>query len=772
MAVPYRAFSRAAALIALLALSSGCGSSGSPVALANIPRNLSYPQAPLSLALGVTSAPAAPNITGVATQWKVAPQLPLGLALDPTSGTIAGTPKTLSAKAAYKVTAIGNYGSTTANLEITVSLPAQDAILSAGRTGLVAVSTPGANVGTWLPPTGIALGASPRAAAFSPFATATLVLVDGDQIQGEQVQAVRVAASTFAPSLAARSPVVTGANAIAVQDELAIVCSGPQQKVAVYRIDAKDGALTAVAQADTELDPGAVAVARDGRDVLVLCRGSETLMRFRLDRDAGTLLLVEQIRLGLGASALAVQDGSATSSSAGLALVTDTTAGRIDAFSIDAANGDLRALKRLNVGGKPFAVVIDPTLRRALVLGAEPRELIVLSIGQDLALTESARVALTDPIDSLTLSVDAREVLLSAAATGILRTFAFDTSGALVAGRATSQLPGTNVVVSLPTAVAAPVLTRGMLAIDQDAGTLVEVPATGQGRVFRLGAGPSALALDRTNSFALLACRGDDTLWRVRIDPVAARITTIDGPVAIGGGLAGLVIDPAGRFAYVSCDRSNEIVTIALTGALPAVVRRSIAGIAPRALAIDPHGRYLAAVIAGWAQLDLYYIDPRTGIPLGISYATAGGDPKELTFDLGGRHVYVASAGDQAVLGYAIDQETGALSKVADRALTSVPSALVASEEGLAVAENGSSLATGILADAGSGSLLASETVVTQAGVTRLVAEASRNGFWVVAAGTRSVQRIGRAAATGKLTVLETVPLGFVPRDLVVVATR
>lgn len=444
----------------------------------------------------------------------------------------------------------------------------------------------------------------------------------------------------------------------------------------------------------------------------------------------------------------------------------------MDAFAIDRTNGDLRFVQRLFVGGKPSRVVLDPALRRAVVLSTEPNELVVLGIANQRELSVAGRVDLPGTTDALTLAVDAREVLASDSSTGIVRSFAFDSSGAPIAGRVAAFAPGTNVLVSLPTASAAKLVTRGMLAIDRDAGTLVEVPASGQGRVFRLGAGPNALALDRASSFALLGCRGDDTLWRIRLDTANARVRTIEAPITVSGGIAGIAIDPAGRFAYVSCDASHEILTFALDGALPRLVRRSSAGIAPRALAVDPHGRFLAAAITGWNQIDLFYIDQDSGIPFGISYASAGGDPRELTFDLSGRRVYVATGSSGTLLGYAIDDATGALTKIADRVLGASPTTLAATEEGLVAAENGAALAQALPADPGTGALLALESVVLDAGTTRLVPEATRSGFWALSATARSLQRVARDAATGKLVVAERVPLGFTPLELVVLATR
>ncbi len=66
--------------------------------------------------------PITPTLThGTATSWSVAPALPAGLVLDPTTGRIAGTPTVLSPAVLYTVTATNSYGSsTTSSVSITV----------------------------------------------------------------------------------------------------------------------------------------------------------------------------------------------------------------------------------------------------------------------------------------------------------------------------------------------------------------------------------------------------------------------------------------------------------------------------------------------------------------------------------------------------------------------------------------------------------------------------------------------------------------------------
>jgi len=767
MTLLHRGSASGFALLFLFAFASGCGSSGSPVALSNIPRNLSYTPSSLSLALGVPMVPAVPRLTGTATVWKVEPKLPSGLGLDPASGTISGTPKQLFASTLYTVVAAGDYGSTKTTISVAVALPAQDALLAVGDSGLLSVSAPGISVGSWLPPTHLDLGAPARAAALATQAGFVLTLLDDDT-----VLASKISASTLAQSRAARSQVLPGASAILAHDDLAFVVSNVTQQVAVYAIGATDGALVQFALADTGVDPCGIAVARDGKDLLVVCKGTEELLRYRVDKIGQKLLTVERLRLGRGPCAIAVKDVGITDATSGFLLIADSLAKEIEVLTIDPDNGDLRAVRRVPVGKQPSALAVDPTGTRAFVLAGVPPELVSLSIGQDLSVAETGRVALPDGVDGLTLAVDAKELITLASEPGLLRSFAIGTAGVLSAGRSHALRPGTRAVLSRPTAQLAPVTLRGMIAIDRDAGTVVEIQNGSASRSFRLGVEPSILQLDRASSFALVACRGDDTLWRLRIDPANGRILGVDGPAVVGGGLADIAIEPSGRFCYVTCATSNELVTLSLAPQVPTVVKRSTAGVAPKALALDPSGRFLAATITGWQQLDIYYVDPKSGIPLGISYAIVGSDPRGITFDLEGRHVYVATGSGGTVLGYAIDAETGALTALPTRTLASQPSELIALEGAIVTADRDGSDAQSLLAEFESGALLTAERVATLAGVQRLVPDATRTGFWAVATLSRSLQRIGRDLANGVLGVRETIPTGFAPADLVIVSAR
>lgn len=98
---------------------------GSTTATVNItvnppaPSNLSY-ASPVTYTKDSAITNNTPTVTGTVSGYSVAPTLPAGLSINPTSGVISGTPTVASAAADYVVTASNAGGSTTATVNITV----------------------------------------------------------------------------------------------------------------------------------------------------------------------------------------------------------------------------------------------------------------------------------------------------------------------------------------------------------------------------------------------------------------------------------------------------------------------------------------------------------------------------------------------------------------------------------------------------------------------------------------------------------------------------
>ena len=69
---------------------------------------------------GQAITPVAPTVTGSATSFSAAPALPAGLALDPGTGVVSGTPTAGAAEGTYTITVTGAGGSTTSTLRFGV----------------------------------------------------------------------------------------------------------------------------------------------------------------------------------------------------------------------------------------------------------------------------------------------------------------------------------------------------------------------------------------------------------------------------------------------------------------------------------------------------------------------------------------------------------------------------------------------------------------------------------------------------------------------------
>ena len=83
------------------------------------PTALVYPS-PLMFAVNSPAVTVTPSVQGTVTNFSVTPALPAGLTLDPSTGTLSGTPTAAQAAANYKFTAQNSSGSTTMTASIAV----------------------------------------------------------------------------------------------------------------------------------------------------------------------------------------------------------------------------------------------------------------------------------------------------------------------------------------------------------------------------------------------------------------------------------------------------------------------------------------------------------------------------------------------------------------------------------------------------------------------------------------------------------------------------
>jgi len=99
------------ALTLILLVACGGGDSTPPVTPPSS-TSLSYPSGTQTLVIGTAITPITPTITGTVSDFSVQPNLPAGLTLDSSKGTISGTPTAVAAAASYTISAGGAISAT------------------------------------------------------------------------------------------------------------------------------------------------------------------------------------------------------------------------------------------------------------------------------------------------------------------------------------------------------------------------------------------------------------------------------------------------------------------------------------------------------------------------------------------------------------------------------------------------------------------------------------------------------------------------------------
>lgn len=112
----------AATAIYQVTATNASGSTNAAVAITvnDAAPDISYPQATQNWSTGAPVSLNPSSTGGTVVTWSVNPALPAGLAINPASGVISGTPTTAIAASAYVVTATNSGGSDTFNLSIAV----------------------------------------------------------------------------------------------------------------------------------------------------------------------------------------------------------------------------------------------------------------------------------------------------------------------------------------------------------------------------------------------------------------------------------------------------------------------------------------------------------------------------------------------------------------------------------------------------------------------------------------------------------------------------
>ena len=183
------------------------------------------------------------------------------------------------------------------------------------------------------------------------------------------------------------------------------------------------------------------------------------------------------------------------------------------------------------------------------------------------------------------------------------------------------------------------------------------------------------------------------TVAAYAIDSTTGALSVVGSPVSTGTGTfpapKGVAVDPSGKFAYVTNEGDNTIVTYQInsaTGALTVVASISTpAGSGPMGVVVDPAGKFVYIAETGGKQIATYSINSATGALTYANASISGGlELYNLAMNPSGNYDYATLGFGGSVNSFGINRTTGALTFLNN--WSSVP---VISINGIAVDPNG-----------------------------------------------------------------------------------
>lgn len=184
------------------------------------------------------------------------------------------------------------------------------------------------------------------------------------------------------------------------------------------------------------------------------------------------------------------------------------------------------------------------------------------------------------------------------------------------------------------------------------------------------GGFPVSMAVHPAGKFAYVATWNDAlgsaaTVSVYTINGATGALTSA-GTIATGASPVSVVVDPAGKFAYVANEGSNDVSMYAIDGTTGALVSVGTiaAGTEPVSVAVDPSGKFAYVTNYDSSDVSMYTIDGTTGALTPIGTVVAGQHPSSIAVHPSGKFAYVTNSGSSDVSMYSIDTLTGTLTLI------------------------------------------------------------------------------------------------------------
>ena len=657
---------RTLAFASSLLLAVGCGRQGlPPVSSVGAPRGLSYPDAPIRLATDVPLPALVPRYEGAAERWDATPPLPSGLTLDARTGVIRGTPTTRTPRTDYLVTASNAGGRTSTRWSCEVGLPVLDLLFGGAADGTVTSYHRDPRQPGLVELHACVTGGHPAELCVQP-GTGRVVAVD---TAGGRLMTLTVDARTGEVRLLAAQALQGKLAGLAVGGDRVFVADTAARQVHALALDPATGRYQRLSSAECGIDPIAILATRTGRDLYVVCRGSNEIWHYDIEATYGLLRFLDLARTGASPRAMLADQRQER------LFVADQTSNDVTVFAIAPGSGKLTRIVQTTTSREPRDLAVDEERNLLHVLCDGSRHLDTFRIAPDGTLAPADSLALEAPADRLLLEPDGKVLRVYHRGRGSLRTFAASGEQALVEQDRAVLHTETLAFAARPGALPRERRLRAMTLLDRAGSQLAQ--ATQNAALWATGRAPQSVAWHPAGTSLFCTNYLDDSISAFLVDPATGVIRAtgvVPLPVGIAGanGPAGLAIAPTGNHLYVSYSDANAIATFAIgPGASLHARGEFVLGNSPRALAFAPGGRLLAVALA--SEVAVLRVDPASGDAVASARAPVGFGARALAFAPGGRFLYVASEFSNEVQPFAVDPLTGMLTPLAVRPTGAAP---------------------------------------------------------------------------------------------------
>jgi 6-phosphogluconolactonase (cycloisomerase 2 family) len=610
----------AATLTAFLtACSGGGGGGGGTAAPLTAPQNLTYETGRALYIIGVDIQTNAPAVTGVVTDWSVAPALPTGLELDPATGVISGTGTSLSGFTRYTITAANSAGQTDFQVTLGMRRAPRFAYVTNEHDGTISIYTVDAH-------SGLLHFHSYQAPNATQDNTESVLLHSSGQYafvtnHGPGGSSPAVGVYDVDPesgNLTLRSSLVSGVGphdqALTPSGQFLYVTSKGSNEITAYEVT-PNGDMTQIGTPiTTENGPVSVTIDPLGRFVYVVNQTASSISIFRIGATGALAQSTSSVPVTVG-TPLEVQ----VDTTGEHAWVSIENSGSLQSYEIDPISGTLVSLPEMVNGIAPTSLALHPTDQFVYVTDDIAEKVSIFEVDR-----ETAELTL---VSEVTTGDNPQDIV-------------FDASGnyAYVLNRGSNDI--------------------SMFSVNANTGVLVELGAirtrgTPLSIDFTRGEDP----IDYAAPFLYSVNTESNDLTTFSVDASTGSLTQVGLPAYVGSGPRDAAFDPRSKYLYVA-DTDGGVITVLQSNPSNGVLSFAsdvelVAG-RPRGIAVDPSGRFVYTAVRDLDLLLTFAVDPFDGSLTQISSHVAGKNPHSVDMDPTGRFIYVTNAFESEIAVYEV----------------------------------------------------------------------------------------------------------------------